>query len=49
MFETGQILFVFRGARTFLKYRRKKLIVEKRSTVLLENFIRDIQTAFHLD
>src|SRR6267142_2316623 len=49
MFETGNILFVFRDARTSLHHRRKKLIVEKRSTVVLENFVRDIQTALHPD
>src|SRR6202011_4799584 len=49
MFETGKLLFVFRGARTSLHHRRKKLIVEKRSTVVLENFIRDIQAAHHSD
>src|SRR5712672_3826297 len=49
MFETGKLLFVFRGARTSLHHRRKKLIVEKRSTVVLENSIRDIQAAVHSD
>src|SRR6266436_9786703 len=47
MFDMGNILFVFRGARTSLHHRRKKLIVEKRSTVVLQNLIRDIQSALH--
>src|SRR6267142_1862681 len=49
MFETGKLLVVFRGARTSRHHRCKKLIVEKRSTVVLENFIRDIQAALHSD
>src|SRR6201984_1757329 len=49
MFETGTPFFVFRAARTSLHHRRKKLIVEKRPTVVLENLVRDIQAALHPD
>src|ERR1700742_2445479 len=48
MVETG-ILFAFRSVRTPLHHRRKKFIVEKRSTVVLENFIPNIQTTLHSD
>src|ERR1700749_1494085 len=49
MFETEKLRFVFRGARTSRRHRRKKLIVEKRSTVVLENLVRNIQAALHPD
>src|SRR3984957_6946770 len=49
MFEEGKLRLVFRGARTSLHHRRKKLIVEKRPAVVLENFIRDIQSTAHPD
>src|ERR1700730_12023095 len=47
MFKEGKLRLVFRGAHTSLHHRRKKLIVKKRPTVVLENFIRDIQAAAH--
>src|ERR1700723_3503635 len=49
MYEIWEFPFVCRGARTSLQYQRKQLIVEKRSAVVLENFIPDIQAAFHPD
>src|ERR1700722_10600539 len=48
-FNSVRTLSVCRIVRAFLYYRRKKLIVEERSTVVLQNFIRDVQPALHPD
>src|ERR1700722_16224433 len=48
-FNSVRTVSVCRVVRAFLYYRRKKLIVEKRPPVVLENFIRDIQAALHPD
>src|ERR1700722_20185282 len=48
-FNSVRTVSVCRVVRAFLYYRRKKLIVEKRPPVVLENFIRNIQAALHPD
>src|SRR5260370_29304245 len=45
----GKIILVFGRGGTSVEYRRKKRVVEKRSTVVIENFIRAIQAAVHPD